>query len=118
MCLANGYTKSVETCRAYRISGIAKHHCKNKQKQIPHAVVYTLQGTAWPVPISHIQTEWRFFVSTLLLEILAIFLSQDKAKNAFLTRGFLPSDAAKLVQKIDYANNANIFTLLSERNLV
>jgi len=27
---------------------------------------------------------------------LAIFLSQDKARNAFLTRGFLPSDAAKI----------------------
>ncbi len=28
MYLINGYKKSVETCRAHRTSGIAKHHEK------------------------------------------------------------------------------------------
>lgn len=51
VCLTNGYKKSVRTCHAHRIAGIGKHHCKNKQKQIPHAVVYTSQSTAWAVPI-------------------------------------------------------------------
>ena len=37
-----------------------------------------------------------FSVSTLLLKI-GDFTFQDKARNAFLTRGFLPSDAAKIV---------------------
>ena len=39
--LTHGHKKSVRTCRAHCVIGIAKHHQGNEQKkQIPHAVAY------------------------------------------------------------------------------
>ena len=96
MYLINGYKKSVETCHVYHASGIGKHHCKNKQKQIPHAVVYTSQSTAWAVPIQSYTNRMAVLRLYPLTWNFADFDAKDKARNAFLTRGFLPSDGAKI----------------------
>ena len=44
ICVNHGYKKSVRTCRAHCVIGIAKHHQGNEQKkQIPHAVAYIVE---------------------------------------------------------------------------
>ena len=40
----------------------------------------------------------RYIVLIPLLIEIGDFVNRDKARNAFLTQGFLPSDAAKIVQ--------------------
>ena len=66
--LINGYKKSVRTCHAHHIVGIAKHRSKNKQKQIPHAVcIHFAKYSMGLYAYNHIQKQnGRIFVSILL----------------------------------------------------
>ena len=89
MYLINGYKKSVETCRAHQISGIAKHREENEQRNkyptlsyIPYKVQRRLYTRIYK------QNE-RCIVLTPLLEI-GDFLIWVKARNAFLTEDFSP----------------------------
>ena len=70
--LGCGYKKSVRTCHAHQITGIAKHHQGNEQKnKYPTLFVYTLQSTAWGRTRTIIYKNRMsvFSVSTPLLKI-------------------------------------------------
>ncbi len=95
-CLINGYKKSVETCHAHRISGIAKRHRRNElRNKYPTLSYIPCRVQRGLYTVIHKQNE-RHIVLIPLLEI-GDFDIRDKARNAFLTQGFLPSDAAKVV---------------------
>ena len=84
------YKKSVETCHAYHIVGIAKHHCKNKQKQIPHAVVYTLQSTAGAVRAQSYTYRMDVSLSLSSYWVLAISLFRIKQETHSWPKDFSP----------------------------
>ena len=96
--MMNRYKKSVETCHAHRTNGIAKHRSRNEQKnKYPTLFVYTLQSTAWGCTRTYTKQNERISSLPFYLK-LGDFFVQDKARNAFLAQGFLPSGTAKLVQ--------------------
>ena len=96
MCLIIPYKKSVETCRAHHITGIAKRHKENELRNKYPTLSYIPCGVQQRLYLCGIykQNE-RCIVSTPLLEI-GDFVIWVKARNAFLTQGFLPSDAGKI----------------------
>ena len=94
------YKKSVETCRAHRKSGIAKHHEENELRNKYPTLSYIPRGVQHgAVLVGYTNRMSVALSSTPLLEI-GDFDFRVKARNAFLTQGFLPSDVAKLVNKI------------------
>ena len=69
MCvLANGYKKSVRTCHAHHVIGIAEHHQGNEQKNKYPILLYTLtkHSVGCTRTIIYIQNG-RISVSILLL---------------------------------------------------
>lgn len=88
----------------------------NWETNTPRCRIYHV-GTAWAVTVIYKQNE-RHIVLIPLLEI-GDFDIRDKARNAFLTQGFLPSGNAKIDIFIDmqykpphffYKNDTNTFT--------
>ena len=90
------YKKSVETCRAHRITGIGKRHRRNELRNKYPTLLYIPWGAAWAVLVWIYKQNERCIV-LIPLRNFADFVIRDKARNAFLIQGFLPSDAAKLV---------------------
>ena len=96
------HKKSVRTCRAHCVIGIAKHHQGNEQKkQIPHAVAYIVEKCVQPKLYTLLRIRKRQNERTLIfIPPLKVgdFITRNKARNAFLAQGFLPLGATKLVQ--------------------
>ena len=92
------YKKSVETCRAHLLSGSGKPTTEmNWETNTPRCRIYLVgysKDCTW-----NIQTEWASHcLHPSVVWNFPDFDKKDKARNAFLNRGFLPSDAAKIVQ--------------------
>ena len=99
---ATVYKKSVETC-------LAHHKPRHRQtplqkwteKQIPHAVAYmdkSVQPTEDCTRPCICKDRMSVALSSSLCFEIGDFGLWDKARNAFLTQGFLPSGFAKLEQ--------------------
>ena len=58
---------------------------------------------------NHIQKQNGRILVLILPFKFADFTLLDKARNAFLTRGFLPSDVAKVVQIFDLAKVMRLY---------
>jgi len=62
MCLANGYKKSVETCRAHRTNGIAKHRSRNELRTNTPRCLYTLCKAQRRAVRVHIQNRMSVYL--------------------------------------------------------
>ena len=89
------YKKSVETCHAHRITGIGKRHRRNELRNKYPTLSYIPCEVQRGLYIRIYKQNERRIVLTPLRNF-ADFVIRDKARNAFLNRGFLPSDDAKV----------------------
>ena len=97
MYLTNGYKKSVETCRAHRKSGIAKHREENELRNKYPTLLYMPYEVQQGLYVGYTNRMSVALFPPFSIEI-GDFVTWVKARNAFLIQGFLPSDAAKIVQ--------------------
>ena len=91
------YKKSVETCRAHHEVGIAKRLCRNEQRNKYPTLSYIPCEVQQGPYVGYTNRMSVALFPPLLFEI-GDFTVWVKARNAFLIQGFLPSDAAKIVQ--------------------
>ena len=94
-CLIIPYKKSVETCRAHHITGIAKHHQENELRNKYPTLSYIPCEVQQGPYVGYTNRMSVALFPPLLFEI-GDFTVWVKARNAFLIQGFLPSDAAKV----------------------
>ncbi len=96
MCLVTRYKKSARTCRAHRKSGIAKHREENEPRNKYPTLSYIPRGVQHG-PYTVYTNRMSASLSSPLFVEIGDFDFRVKARNAFLTRGFLPSGSAKVV---------------------
>ena len=102
MCLATRYKKSARTCRAHRKSGIAKHREENEPRNKYPTLSYIPRGVQHGLYTVDTNRMSASLSSPLFVEI-GDFDFRVKARNAFLTRGFLPSGVTKVVNVLGNA---------------
>ena len=89
------YKKSVETCRAHHVTGIAKRHRRNELRNKYPTLSYIPCEVQRGLYAVYTKQNERCIVLIPLLKF-GDFVTWDKARNAFLTQGFLPSGFAKI----------------------